>query len=96
MTTAQMELLFSTATAATELVQKTAAQIQIDASYRWAGRAVMAYRIYHETGDPMVRDQAVEYAHEALEHAAVALDNGQTLRLVEGAINDELTRLGGL
>lgn len=96
MTTAEMEALFSTATAATELAEKTASEIQVDASYHWAGRAVVAYRMYHKAGDPAVRDQAVEYAHEALEHAAMALDGGRTLRLVEYAITEELTRLGGL
>lgn len=96
MTTEQMEALFMTAQAAAELSARTAAEIQIDAAYRWAGRAVAAYRIYHRTGILHARDQAVEYAHEACEHAAMALDGGKTLRLVEGAIGDELARLSAL
>ena len=94
MTTEQMEALFDTAGAAAELAAKTAAEIEIETAYKWGGRAVMAYRIYHKTGALRWRDQAVEYAHEACEHAAMALDSGETLRLVESAIGDELARLG--
>lgn len=94
MTTAEMEAVFDTAGAAVELSTKTAATIERETAFRWAGRAVVAYRIYHRSGELRWRDQAVEYAHEACEHAAMALDGGSTLRVVEDAIANELARLG--
>lgn len=48
-----------------ELQTKTLNQIQVETALKWAGRACAAatYGLWHD---------AVEYAHEAIEHAALS------------------------
>lgn len=60
-----------------ELARKTACEIHTDTAYTWASRAFIAYQNAHRamlSGDPRsanwVRD-GDEYAHEAVEHAAL-------------------------
>jgi|688.fasta_scaffold28429_20 hypothetical protein len=50
-----------------ELREKTLKQIQIETAIKWAGRAAAAasMNLHHD---------AIEYAHEAVEHAALAGD----------------------
>ena len=50
-----------------ELRGKTLHQIQIETAYKWAGRACAASMM----GKP---NDAEEYAHEAIEHAALSGD----------------------
>lgn len=51
-----------------ELRKKTLHQIQIETAYKWAGRACAASMM----GKP---NDAEEYAHEAIEHAALSGDD---------------------
>ena len=53
-----------------ELRVTTKAQIDTATAATWGARAVAAYEFYKATGDLKWRDAAVEYAHEACEHAA--------------------------
>jgi hypothetical protein len=48
-----------------ELMTKTIGEIQRDTAYTWAARALVAY-------DRGWKDDAIEYGHEAAEHAALA------------------------
>ncbi len=48
-----------------ELRTKTLRQIQFDTALVWCGRAIAAARLG-------VVDDAIEYAHEAIEHAALS------------------------
>lgn len=57
-------------TARVELAQKPRTQIDIDAAAAWGARAVVASENFHATGDMAWWARAVEYRHEALEHAA--------------------------
>jgi hypothetical protein len=59
-----------------ELGQKTLRTIQIDTAYTWCGRACAAA----ELG---LHADAIEYAHEAIEHAALSGDNGVLAELRE-------------
>ena len=47
-----------------ELKTKTLQQIQIETAYKWAYRAWAAYRLSYDA-------DAIEYEHEAIEHAAL-------------------------
>jgi len=66
------------AKAMTELRQKTLHQIQIETALTWAGRACAAAQL----GLP---EDAEEYAHEAIEHAALS-GNDDLLRDVRSTM----------
>lgn len=51
-----------------ELQKKTLRQIQVDTAYKWSGRACAAALMGR-------MDDAEEYAHEAIEHAALSGDD---------------------
>ncbi len=53
-----------------ELAKKSQQQIDLETAAMWAARAVAAYETYHGTGDVRWYGVAMEYKHEALEHAA--------------------------
>jgi hypothetical protein len=55
-----------------ELHQKTLAFIQVETAWAWATRALAAKELFNETGEGQWMVDAVEYHHEALEHAALA------------------------
>jgi hypothetical protein len=59
-------LAFYISKAATELRDKSMRDIQIETALTWAGRAIVAAS--------QGSDDAVEYAHEAIEHAALSGD----------------------
>jgi hypothetical protein len=49
--------------------------IEQETAVKWAGRAVAAWSLYGTTGELKYRDAAVEYASEAVEHAAQSGDD---------------------
>ena len=51
-----------------ELQKKSLRQIQVDTAYKWSGRACAAAMLGR-------MDDAEEYAHEAIEHAALSGDD---------------------
>lgn len=51
-----------------ELQKKTLHQIQVETAYKWSGRACAAAMMGR-------MDDAEEYAHEAIEHAALSGDD---------------------
>lgn len=53
-----------------ELEQKSLRDIQIETAHKWAGRACAAMVL----GRPI--EEAAEYGHEAIEHAALSGDDG--------------------
>lgn len=53
-----------------ELRVTTKEQIDTATAATWGARAIAAYEFYRSTNDLGWRDLAVEYAHEAIEHAA--------------------------
>lgn len=70
-----------------ELTSKTLQQIQIETAYKWAYRAWAAYTVA-ASNIGVVRQQwlsdALEYEHEAVEHAALADEQGvlEDVRLI--------------
>lgn len=63
------------AKARSEIVQKGMSQIERETALAWAGRAVAAWELYGETGRSGWRDDAVEFASEAVEHSAQSGDD---------------------
>ena len=61
-----------------ELSKKSLRQVQIDTALKWTGRAVAAMKLGFF-------EDAHEYAHEALEHAALTGDDS-LLRVVRAAL----------
>lgn len=72
----------ATLDAFSELRSKTLKQIQVETAYKWAGRACAAALMG-------LHDDAEEYAHEAIEHAALSGDD----RLL-GVVRDAMRRAG--
>lgn len=65
--------------------------IQRTTAITWAGRALAAYQLYMTTAQPYFRLDAGDYAHEALEHAALAgpetyMEVHASLRALESGI----------
>ena len=54
-----------------ELQQKSIEDIQRATAITWGGRALAAYVIFEQTGDPHRLCDAEEFGHEAMEHAAL-------------------------
>lgn len=67
-----LDLSAAIAKAMEELSVKSLYVIQCETSVTWAARALAAYTMYASTGRPQWLLDATEYAHEALEHAALA------------------------
>ncbi len=65
-----------------ELAEKDIDQIQVETAHKWAGRACAAKLYGYE-------DDAHEYAHEALEHAALCADDA-----VIDEVREQLARYG--
>jgi hypothetical protein len=55
-----------------ELSKKSLLQIQTETAITWTGRAIAAYNIYMHTQSLADLTAAEEFAHEGLEHAALA------------------------
>jgi hypothetical protein len=64
-----------------ELTQKSLRQIQFDTAKTWYGRAIAAVKL----GRPA---DAIEYAHESIEHAALSGDDGFLRNLREALKNN--------
>lgn len=60
-----------------ELAQKPLRQVQFETAKVWYGRAVAALKL----GKPA---DAIEYAHESIEHAALSGDDGFLRNIREG------------
>jgi hypothetical protein len=55
-----------------EIGQKTLAAIQRETADTWGARALAAYLFFKQTRQEPWKSIAEEYAHEAVEHAALA------------------------
>lgn len=77
-----------------EVGSKTQAEVDVETAWRWAERAVACSRASREARRAGAAARASELArraddarHEALEHAALAGDYGETVRLVQVAVD---------
>lgn len=66
-----------------ELRRKSLAEVQVETAYTWAARACAASHL-------RLTDDAIEYAHEAVEHAALS-GHDDVLRFVRARL-----RLAGI
>jgi len=57
-------------------------------AWSWVRRALGRWKKYRKTRGRRWRDEARDFAHEALEHAAMAKDYGRTVALVQRAIDE--------
>lgn len=87
--------MFDLQSALEEVTTKSESQIQIETAYKWASRAIICYRLFVESSDLKLFAQAVDYHHEAIEHAASAEDDCRTLRRIEAVLSKEASRLNG-
>ena len=69
------ELNAAAAKAIEELAGNSIYVIQCRTAITWGGRALAAYSMYRDTGKLQALLDAEEYAHESLEHAALAGPN---------------------
>jgi len=67
-----VDLAEATHKAYDELQSMRNRDIQRTTAITWAGRALAAYQLYMVTASVHYRLDSVDYAHEALEHAALA------------------------
>ena len=76
-----MDIFKATEEAITELQEKGLKQIQVETAAKWCGRALAA-RILG-----LAERDVTEFAHEAVEHAALSGDE-QVLRIVRIALEE--------
>ncbi len=57
-----------------ELQHKSLDQVQTETAATWGHRALAAFRLYRQSGELQFFLDGNEYMHEALEHAALAID----------------------
>lgn len=77
---------FDIESALTELKEKSHAEIEKEAAYRWTSRSLAASQLYKETGGREWDLLQADFGHEGMEHAAVVEDDGATLKIVETAL----------
>lgn len=53
-----------------ELLKKKKVEIEIETAIKWGARAIAAYSLFMETQDADFLFDAIEYHHEAVEHAS--------------------------
>ena len=79
-----------------EVTQRTKHEIESETAWRWAARAVACVRMIEQTDGPLrVRwiAEAVQYGHEAIEHAASA--GVEVLRAIQAQLASESPVLFG-
>lgn len=78
-----------------EVRTKSDTDIDRETAHKWAGRAVAAFRIASETGDPTMILRAYDYEHEALEHASLVGDYGKLVGQIQKQIEVEKKKSRG-
>jgi hypothetical protein len=79
-----------------ELSEKSYTDIQSETTWKWASRAAVAYLASVDSEAPGEKLawylQGTEYAHEAIEHAALIEDKGKVLSEVQTEIEPYATQ----
>jgi hypothetical protein len=86
------EQLFDVEAALDEVQSKSHAEIEQETAYKWGARALACYKLHRDEAE--VKDgedpwllKASDFANEAMEHAAMVMDDGETLHIVEHALD---------
>lgn len=66
-----------------ELGQASEYDIERETAIKWGARALAAYSLYEEFLERHWLLSAEEYYHEAVEHAALIFDHGETARQIQ-------------
>lgn len=66
-----------------EVKKKNAKTLDRETALKWADRAIACFKMYAKTGKSEWLRRAEDYKHEALEHAALVMDYGKTVGLVQ-------------
>jgi len=69
-----VELQSILAEAREEVLAKSHARIEEDTAWKWAARAIACHALWKETREDHWIEEAEDYRHEAIEHAAFAND----------------------
>jgi len=65
-----------------EIAYKSREQIEEETAWKWAARAVASYQEFRRSNFHRWLMDAADYAHEAIEHGALADYDGAVLRAV--------------
>lgn len=74
-----------------EVQAKKETEIEVETAYKWASRAIACFELHKETELIKWLLKGEDYRHEALEHAALAKDGGDTLNAIEKEIEKHRT-----
>lgn len=74
-----------------EVQEKQEEEIEVETAYKWASRAIACFQLHAETELVKWLIKGEDYRHEALEHAALAKDGGDTLNAIEKEIEKHRT-----
>jgi hypothetical protein len=77
---------FDIESALEEVQSKEEVEIEIETAFKWASRSCACYQLYDDTDEVKWLLSAASYENEALEHAAMAKDQGSTLKTIEAEI----------
>ena len=77
-------------TAREEVLAKSDADLELETAIKWAARSVACFKLFDETNDYKWLLRADSYQQEAIEHAALVRDGGQSAGEIENAINEAL------
>jgi hypothetical protein len=75
-----------------EILEKSRSLIEAETAYKWADRAVAAWQLHADTDAEQWLRDAVDYLHEAVEHAALADHSGTVLREVHAYVHQYVPR----
>jgi len=71
------------ADAIAEFQQKTERDIERETAIKWGARALAAYHLFEDGYEPDWLLRAEDHYHEAMEHAALVFDHGETVRQIQ-------------
>lgn len=72
-----------------ELLEKSKIQIEEETAIKWGARAIAAYSLFEETNAIAFLFDAIEYHHEAIEHAS----DTPILKYILAAMEDAKSRV---
>lgn len=84
---------FNVEEALKEVQEKKEEEIEIETAYKWASRSIACYKLYEKTKELKWFIQAEDYFHECLEHASLAKDMGETLKIIESEVKKYRVKL---